>query len=155
MSVYLREKTSTTIMHYVPSASSSPAEVLKMPIILDETIQRCIELLNCHQKTEIFIFSFGANPNQDILDNRMKRIRFRVAASPFAATSMALYQTAKDLADKFPKASQAVLTSFYINDCLTGADSIQEALVLQQQLQDLLKMGGLPLRKWRTNSNGS
>ena len=122
---------STTIVHYFPSASSSPAEVLNMsPHHPTRDISK-MYIAVCHQKTEIFIFSFGANPNQDIQDNRMKRIRFRVTASPFATTSMALHQTA----------SQTVLTSFYINDCLTGADSIQEALVLQQEVQDLLKRG--------------
>lgn len=31
-------------------------------------------------------------------------------------------------------------------------NSVEEALVLQQQLQQLLEKGGFLLRKWRTNS---
>lgn len=40
------------------------------------------------------------------------------------------------------------LASFYVDDALTGADSIEEAICLQKQLQDLLSCGKFLLRKW-------
>ena len=40
--------------------------------------------------------------------------------------------------------------SFYVDDCFTGANSIQEAKELQSQLQDLFT-GGFLLRKWNSS----
>ena len=37
--------------------------------------------------------------------------------------------------------------SFYVDDGLTGADSVPEAIELQRQLQDLFNKGGFLLRK--------
>lgn len=40
------------------------------------------------------------------------------------------------------QAAELMKKSFYIDDGLTGADSVQEAIKLQRQLQDLLAKGG-------------
>lgn len=45
-------------------------------------------------------------------------------------------------------ASKVVDESFYVDDSLTGADSVEEAVKLQCQLQDLFGKGGFILRKW-------
>jgi len=69
-------------------------------------------------------FVWRQSPNEALQDCRMTRVTFGVAASPFVATK-ALQQTADDFADKFPKAAETVSTSFYVDDCLTGAESTQ------------------------------
>ncbi len=46
-----------------------------------------------------------------------------------------------------------LFSSFYVDDCLAGADSTQEAIQLQQQLRSLLLKGGFDLRKWRSSSS--
>ena len=53
---------------------------------------------------------------------------------------------------EFPLAAEAVLTSFYVDDGLTGADSIDEAISLQKQLQTLFTKGGFLLRRWNSNT---
>ena len=45
-----------------------------------------------------------------------------------------------------------MLTSFYVDDGLTGADSIDEAITLQKQLQTLFAKGGFLLRRWNSNA---
>ena len=81
----------------------------------------------------------------------MARVIFGVAASHFAAVQ-ALQQTATDFGKKYPLASTHVLTSFYVNDSLVGADTPQEAAQLQQQLRALLLKGGFDLHRWRSSS---
>ena len=74
----------------------------------------------------------------------MTRITFGVAASPFAA-NMAVRQNVLNHINEFPLAAEAVLlTSFYV-DGLTGADSIDNAINLQKQLQSLFAKGGFLL----------
>ena len=84
-------------------------------------------------------------------DYRMTRVTFGLAASFFAA-NMSMKQNALDFAHEFPLAVKVVNESFYVDDCLTGADTIEEAIELQTQLQSLLLKGDFLLRKWNSNN---
>lgn len=76
----------------------------------------------------------------------MTRVTFGVSASSFAA-NMAVKQNASDFATEFPAAARVVDTSFYVDDCLTGADSVAEAVSLHTQLHTLFSKGDFLLRK--------
>ena len=80
----------------------------------------------------------------------MTRVTFGVSASSFAA-NMSVKRNALDHALEFPKAANAVESAFYVDDCLTGADSIDEAIGLHHQLLNLLAKGGFLLHKWSSS----
>jgi len=82
----------------------------------------------------------------------MSRVTFGVASSPFLATQ-ALQQLATDFEPQIPSASKVLRKSFYVDDCLTGADSKLEATALQQSLTQLLEKRNFQLRKWSSNSS--
>ena len=84
-------------------------------------------------------------------DWRMCRLTFGVKSSPFLATQT-LQQATSLLSSKFPLASKAILDSFYVDDCLTGASMLQEAQDIQQQLCALFSEIGMLICKWRSNS---
>ena len=65
---------------------------------------------------------------------------------------MCVKQNAMDFATKYPLAAKAVEESFYVDDCLTGADNVEMAIKLQQELQCLLSHGGFLLRKWNSSN---
>lgn len=44
-----------------------------------------------------------------------------------------------------------MLWSFYVDDGLLSANSVEEAILLQQQLQELFDSGGFLLCKWKTS----
>lgn len=46
---------------------------------------------------------------------------------------------------------EAVERSFYVDDCLTGADGVPAAIELRWQLQDLFNQAGFFLRKWNAS----
>lgn len=50
-----------------------------------------------------------------------------------------------------PLASQVLQSSVYIDDCVSGADSVDASLRLQTELISLLKKRGFELRKWASN----
>ncbi|XP_062557423.1 uncharacterized protein LOC134222296 [Armigeres subalbatus] len=81
----------------------------------------------------------------------MNTVTYGTAAAPYLATR-AIVQLAKDEQDKFPAASDAVLKSFYIDDVLDGADTLQNAQQLQRDLVALLARGGFELHKWCANN---
>ena len=65
--------------------------------------------------------------------------------------NMSVRQNAQDHALVYPLAAKVVEDSFYVDDGLTGADSIEEAIELHAQLQTLFDKGGFLLRKWNSS----
>lgn len=87
-----------------------------------------------------------------VQDCRMLRLTFGVKSSPYLATQV--LRTLADLhAHSHPLAAHSILTEFYVDDVLTGAEDIDSAEKLRVQLCDLLSQAGMLLRKWRTNSD--
>ena len=110
---------------------------------------RAVELIESDRDYHRFVWR--CNPNQPLCEYRMTHITFGVSASLFA-TNMAVRQNAIDHISEFPLAAEAVLISFYVDDGLSGADSIDEAISLQKQLQTLFAKGGFLLRRWNSNT---
>ena len=96
-------------------------------------------------------FVWRRDSSTPLSDYRMTRITFGVAASAFAAIR-SFQQTTLDCGDEFSLAKPHIFDSFYVNDCLGGADNVEQAFLLQQQLHGLLEKGGFLVRKWRSNS---
>ena len=109
---------------------------------------RAIELTPSDRDLHRFVWRKSVK--DPIHDYRMTRVTFGVSASSFAA-NMAVKQNALDFAMEFPNAAKVVDKSFYVDDCLTGADSITEAVALQTQLHSLFSKGGFLLRKWNSS----
>ena len=80
----------------------------------------------------------------------MTRVTLGVSASLFIA-NMCVNQNSQDLAHKYSLAAAAVEKSFYVDDCLSGAQTIPDALQLREQLQNLFAEGGFLLCKWLSN----
>lgn len=82
----------------------------------------------------------------------MTRLTFGVSASSFAA-NMAVRQNAMDLYEEYPLAAAAVSTSFYVDDGLLGADSVEGATELVRQSYEMFAKGGFLLRKWKSSNS--
>ena len=96
-------------------------------------------------------FVWRTNPQETLQDYRMTRVTFGIAASSLAA-KMSIKQNALDFAHEFPLAAKVVNESFYVDDCLTGADTVEEAIELQTQLRSVFLKCDFLLRKWNSNN---
>ena len=85
-------------------------------------------------------------------DYRMTRVTFGVSASSLAA-NMSVRQNALDLAHEFLLAAKVVEDCFYVNDCLTGAVTVERAILLYHQLLDLFNHCGFLLQKWNSSDS--
>ena len=85
-------------------------------------------------------FLWREDPTQPIRDYRMTRLTFGVCASSFAA-NMALRQNALDYQHEYPQAAKAALDDFYIDDGLSGEDTVDKAIHLQKDMQSLFALG--------------
>lgn len=88
----------------------------------------------------------------DVLrDYRMKRLTFGVKSSPYLACKV-LQEIGRASEESHPVAAHTIQTQFYMDDVLTGADTVEEASRKRQDLNLVLEENKLPLCKWRTNS---
>ena len=96
-------------------------------------------------------FVWRTEPTSDIRDYLTTRVTYGVSASPYLAVQ-SLHQTATDFGKDHLLAAPRVYNSFYVYDCLPGAETPDQAINLQRDLYALLQKGGFQLTKWRSNS---
>ncbi len=58
----------------------------------------------------------------------MKRLTFGVTSSPFLATQV-LHQVSRDYEKEFPIGAQILRKNLYVDDCIIGADTLNEAII--------------------------
>ncbi|GFR15399.1 pro-Pol polyprotein [Trichonephila clavata] len=90
------------------------------------------------------------SPFEPIQDFRLPRIAYGTASAPYLAIKC-LQQLALNESNNFPLASKAALKDFYVDDLMSGANSLSEALELQNQLTQMVSSARLVLRKWASN----
>lgn len=81
---------------------------------------------------------------------KLLTVIYGTKSAPYLATRV-LKQMCLDEAANFPSASRVGLTDFYVDDILTYADDLQSAMTLQTELIQMLRSGGMELRKWCSN----
>ena len=81
----------------------------------------------------------------------MCRVTFGITCLPFLASKV-LLQIAEDHSQQYPEAAAVIRNTFYVDDCLTGASTLEEADSLWQDLNSLLSLGRFTLRKWCSSS---
>ncbi|UYV77433.1 hypothetical protein LAZ67_15001016 [Cordylochernes scorpioides] len=91
------------------------------------------------------------SPEEPVVDYRLLTVTYGTTSAPFLAMRT-LQQLAEDEGHNYPEASRVTLNDFYVDDLLTGAQTIAETKELIDQLKDLMKKGGFHLRKWNSNS---
>ena len=92
-----------------------------------------------------------ADRSGEIQEYRMTAHLFGGTWSP-AACVWALRRTATDHSGEYQAATtDAVLRSFYVDDCLQSCPSVEQAEVLVDQLPKLLERGGFQLGKWASS----
>ena len=60
-------------------------------------------------------------------------------------------QIAKDHGQELPQAANAILRDFYVDDCISGASSLEKAISVRESLCALISKGEMTLPKWRRN----
>ena len=110
---------------------------------------RAVELVPADRDLHRFVWR--RDTAEPLRDFRMTRVTFGVSASSYAA-NMAVKQNALDYAVSYPLAARAVEKNFYVDDGLTGASSISEAITLHKELQELFAQAEFLLRKWNSSS---
>lgn len=90
------------------------------------------------------------NPSEPLLVYELTTNTYGLKSSPFVAIRC-LHQLARDRQNDMPRAAQLLLRGSYVDDLNGGADSLEEARVLRDELISLMNTAGYELRKWSCN----
>ncbi|XP_035918494.1 uncharacterized protein LOC118516625 [Anopheles stephensi] len=93
---------------------------------------------------------YRKSPLDPISTYELNTVTYGTASAPFLATRT-LQQVAHDHKDQFPKAVDPVLRDFYVDDLLTGATDLNEAVEVRKQITAMLDSAGFALKKWASN----
>ncbi|XP_057320153.1 uncharacterized protein LOC130664283 [Microplitis mediator] len=88
--------------------------------------------------------------NNIISTFELQRVIFGVPAAPFLATHT-VNQLADDKVHNFPRASKILKRDFYVDNHLTGTNSLAEILQLRDEIIQLVRKGGFGLRQWASH----
>ena len=80
----------------------------------------------------------------------MNTLTFETASAPFLAIRT-LHQLARDEGKDFPRASKILLWDFYVDDLISGTNSIKEILSILDEMIEFLGRGGFTIRHWSSN----
>ncbi|XP_046803815.1 uncharacterized protein LOC111689370 [Lucilia cuprina] len=95
----------------------------------------------------------GSILQQDIVAVILRhRLTYGTTPAPYLLIRT-LLTLSEDEREHFPLASEALKTSFYLDDCMAGSNTIEDAAKLAEQLNELLTAGGFQLRKLAANNS--
>ncbi|XP_065087241.1 uncharacterized protein LOC135708974 [Ochlerotatus camptorhynchus] len=93
------------------------------------------------------------SPSEEVGIYELNTVTYGTKPAPFLATRT-LNQLVMDEGDRYPLAVAAVTEDTYMDDVITGCDTLEEAKKLQIQLDGMMSSGGFQLRKWASNCAG-
>lgn len=121
------------------------------PIMLIADIKQMFrQILVDERDTPLQRIVWRTSPDKPLDTYELKTVTYGTACAPFLATRV-LHKLAEDEQDGFPAAAEVLRKDFYVDDLFSGADSVQDAIELREQLDMLLSKGGFVLRKWASN----
>ncbi|XP_055909667.1 uncharacterized protein LOC129944332 [Eupeodes corollae] len=91
------------------------------------------------------------SPNKPMREYRLTVVTYGMASSGFNAVR-AMHQCASDDQESYPLAYKAILSNFYMDDMLTGADTQEQATSKCRQIISSLRAGGFKLSKFMSSS---
>ncbi|XP_052751427.1 uncharacterized protein LOC128200814 [Galleria mellonella] len=91
------------------------------------------------------------HPESELQHMRLLRVTFGTVSAPYLAVRC-LHQIVYDEGKNYPLAAERVLNHFYMDDLLTGCESVEEGIQIYKEINELLKKGGFELQKWSSNS---
>ncbi|XP_055912786.1 uncharacterized protein LOC129946567 [Eupeodes corollae] len=114
-----------------------------------EKMYRQIELHEDHQDYQRILWR--SSNDRPIKEYKLTTVTYGTASAPYLAIKT-LQQLAEDEQQKYPIAAEIVKHDFYVDDVMSGGNTMAECRKAQEQLNEMLSGAGFHLRKWAANN---
>lgn len=113
-----------------------------------EKMYRCVIVRDNQRNLQKILWRFN---NSDKVDQyQLNTVTYGTASAAYLAVRC-LQQVALENKHKFSKACEIILTCFYVDDLLTGCNSVEEGKTLISEIIEVLASAGFNLRKFVSN----
>ena len=171
----VKESSTTTKVRVVFNASSKSTSGLSLNSLLDpgHKLQQDLSSIILRWRRHRFVISgdiekmfrqiivapedrdlqriiWRSSPSEPISEYQLNTVTYGTASASYLAVRT-LVQLARD-EPSFCNATEPLLRDFYMDDLLTGADTLNETIAIYQDIIKLLAKGGFNIRKWTSNS---
>ncbi|XP_073961651.1 uncharacterized protein [Choristoneura fumiferana] len=109
------------------------------------------QILVTKQDSDLQRLLWRNNTKDPIQEYRLLRVTFGTASAPYLAVKT-LQRVSDDEGRHHPEATKTIKEDFYMDDLMSGQDSLEEAVDVAKTIADILKKGGFDLQKWSSNS---
>ncbi|XP_017470360.1 PREDICTED: uncharacterized protein LOC108362040 [Rhagoletis zephyria] len=113
-----------------------------------EKMYRQIWVNNNHTKYQRIVYR--TNPNEPVSLYELKTVTFGINSAPYLAIRT-LLQLADDVESSFPIASNTLRKCMYVDDVLAGGHSVDSTIKARDEISEVLRSAGFPLRKCTSN----
>ncbi|XP_053686159.1 uncharacterized protein LOC128735701 [Sabethes cyaneus] len=110
------------------------------------------QILVCESDQPLQRILWRDSPSQTIREYQLLTVTYGTSSAPYLATKC-LQRLSRDSLEVSPLAAETIGKNFYMDDLLTGTDSIEEGQKLCQQLMSITRSAGFELRKWASNNS--
>lgn len=138
-----------------PLQTDLPAVILNWRLfkfVFTADIQKMYRCIDMHPDDISYQQILWRNNTGEVTSYCLNTVTFGTASAPYTAIRV-LHQLAEDEKDQFPLASNVLKNEIYIDDIYTGHHTINDALLIRDQVMGALTSAGFHLRKWASNHN--
>lgn len=119
--------------------------------VLTADIEKMYLQIKIREEDQPYLRFLWKEKDETVQTYQFNRLIFGLKPASYIATKC-LHRLAEDEGARFPEAAKILRRDLYVDDLLTGADSLTALTHLQRQLTCLLKEGGFNLRQCASSS---
>ncbi|XP_073841382.1 uncharacterized protein [Musca autumnalis] len=91
------------------------------------------------------------SPQEPLQTYKLNTVTYGTSCAPYLAVK-SLQAAAEAEAPNFPLGSHVTMRDFYVDNLITGSDTIENTIEIKRQVTELLKKSGFVLRKFGANN---
>ncbi|XP_038119883.1 uncharacterized protein LOC119769982 [Culex quinquefasciatus] len=123
----------------------------KIAVVAD--VAKMYRMVNVHSDDQdLQRILWRDSPSEPVRTFKLTTVTYGTASAPYLATKC-LRTVGEEVETTHPLAAKTIKHDFYVDDMLSGADSIEEAQKLVGETSERLMAAGFLLRKWRSSDN--
>lgn len=108
------------------------------------------QILISEENRSLQTILWRSQPSDKLKEYCLNTITYGTKPASYLATAC-LEKLAYEHEEKAPFGAQAIMSDFYMDDLLTGANTIEDAINLREKIMNILGSAGFVLRKWISN----